>query len=661
MSASRDAVKLHSSTSSSTFAVNFPGVRSPVSLTVTDSPDGAAFLGTVWTLRSDTGAWLCQHTGPPLAQTTQQQASSVALPWPQTGVPSLLRQLFDAFLPALGLVAFPLPHGARVRGLFLTPEDAWGERQRLLKLASRTWTGLPRRRTLARPTPNGRDGRSAVQQVLVDGAVVDSPEVVRRTVSGATPHSVSLSTAAALASSPPCTQQHEQRRSINATVTCVPDAIAVRDAVQLLRARSAQSTPSAQPLVHDFAASLPPPGADAMLDALPVFSVPSMVIGLPSVDGTRALFRPWFLSKRCLDAVLAWAHREHVRHVLRLRAASRRSLAVATARGAAFLRAVAFGEELPPFDDGGGISLFPPSQGGGEGRDEGGDDEGDSLEDGGVDDTDALVKDYMQDLLGSSHRGDSLRGALGDDDGGDDGGGGNGRPGTPQGGVHPVAALLSKLLFPWMAFPPSTSTPPAASGSQSAADDGSDDGGGKHHGTGLRIELPSPAHAAAAAAISTALAFAAVTLALAAPAGDAIDSMLARTAPGRRLLLTGKLIIPRGKGPQDELDAVLSGDDITVSTWQRVREEAAQTLAEAQKQRRSSKRRQPVSVGGDSEPEVIPDVLADGSEEQRHEHDDEDDSSGGDGVGVPTPEELDKVARPLFVGDLGLLGTQQRK
>ena len=153
-----------------TVAVHFPGARLPLSLTVTSDNDGAAFVGSVWTLRSDTGAWVCQHSGPPLATPL---ATPPDTPSGLLRAQALLRQMLDTVFPQLAPAAFPLPTGASVRGFYVTEGEAAAERDRLLRRSKRQalLSFLPLRRGLSRPGASGK----AVQQLLVDGSVVDDP------------------------------------------------------------------------------------------------------------------------------------------------------------------------------------------------------------------------------------------------------------------------------------------------------------------------------------------------------------------------------------------------------------------------------------------------------------------------------------------------------
>ena len=372
-----------------TVAVHFPGAQFPLSLTVTAEDDGAAFVGNVFTLRSDAGAWIAQHSGSPL--------ETPPPPAPAGLLPALLRQLLESAFPQLIPASFPVPPGASLRGFFVAESDCAAERDRLLRRNKRRalLSFLPLRRGLARP------GGKTVQQLVVDGSVVDSPKAAVEALQSATPHWVGLSTAALVTAR--CSQTQGDGAS---TIRWVPSTRAAKDAAKLRRAQGTKAASASEETLQQ--AQTQTPGgvtthtradADALLDALPVFSVPSVVIGLPGLNGRRVLFRPYFLDKRNLDAVLVQAHKMHLKQIMQARAASRRGTAVATARAAAILRAVAFGEELPPMDDGGG-GVLPPH-----GGESGEDDTGDSLEDGGIDDTDSLVKEYVVDSAPrDSHR-----------------------------------------------------------------------------------------------------------------------------------------------------------------------------------------------------------------------------------------------------------------
>ena len=626
-----------------TVAVHFPGARLPLSLTVTSDNDGAAFVGSVWTLRSDTGAWVCQHSGPPLATPL---ATPPDTPSGLLRAQALLRQMLDTVFPQLAPAAFPLPTGASVRGFYVTEGEAAAERDRLLRRSKRQalLSFLPLRRGLSRPGASGK----AVQQLLVDGSVVDDPKAALETLKSATPHLVSLSTAALVTVR--CSQTHGEGAS---TIRWVPSARSTKDAAQLLGAQhTASASEVSQQPQEPPVSTRRQTDADALLDALPVFSVSSMAVGLPGANGRRVLFRPWFLDRRGLDAVLAQAHKAHLGHIMQARKASRRGNAVATARAAAILRAVAFGEELPPMDDGGGGAVPP------RGGDAGGeDDTGDSLEDGGIDDTDSLVKDYMKDLMGGGGGpGAAPRGPFGDM--GPDGDEEDGASQAPPSGGQPSGGPLAKVLFPWLSLP----------------------SGGGGHAPGVRLEPPTPAHAAAAASVGTALGFAAVSMALAAPLGDSIDALLARTKPGRRLLLTGRWGALPGGGAT--IEEVFSAADISVSTWRDVRANAATALhAARQKQRRGMR-----PIGGGEEPSSAKEndaadpggrlTAASGGngdasavdEDDDNEEEEEDNpllagfGEGGHGSRAPppTPEEMDQVERPLFVGDLGGMFSTRR-
>jgi hypothetical protein len=635
-----------------TISVHFPGAQFPLSLSVSSDPDGAAFVGNVFTLRSDAGAWIAQHSGPPL--------DTAPPPAPSGLLPALLRQLLHSAFPQLNPAAFPVPPGASLRGFFVAESDCAAERDRLLGRHKRQalLSNLPLRRGLARP-----GGNKVVQQLVVDGSVVDSPKAAVDALQSATPQWVGLSTAALVTAR--CSQAQGDGASTT-SIRWVPSTRAAKDAAKLKRSQNSkaaaseetqqQAQPSGGVCTHADA------DADALLDALPVFSIASVVIGLPGLNGRRVLFRPYFLDKRNLDAVLVQARKTHLKQIMQARAASRRGNAVATARAAAILRAVAFGEELPPMDDGSG-GMFPPKgdDGGGE------DDTGESLEDGGIDDTDSLVrlpppgvsrpcllktsgysqvKDYMKDLMGGSGPG-AARGPFGGM--GEDGDDEDGAHNAPHSTQHSGGGPLAKVLFPWLSLP--------STGGQA---------------TGVRLEPPTAAHAAAAAAVGTVLGFAAVTMALTAPLGDSIDALLAHTKPGRRLLLTGRWTVPTD-GPA--IEETFTAGDVNVSTWRDVRANAATALRAARQKRRRGMR--PIAGGGEPTKAEVQDGgdaggglnAASGFSGDGSAADDDDDEEenpllegvgeDGDAMPAPTPEEMDQVERPLFVGDLGgMLGTR---
>ena len=251
----------------------------------------------------------------------------------------------------------------------------------------------------------------------------------------------------------------------------------------------------------------------------------------------------------------------------------------------------------------------------------------------------------MKDLMGASGPG-AARGPFGGmgEEGDEEDGAHHAQPSTQQ----PSGGPLAKVLFPWLSLP--------SAGGQAP---------------GVRLEPPTPAHAAAAAAVATALGFAAVTMALAAPLGDSIDALLAHTKSGRRLLLTGRWTVPKG-GPA--IEETFAAGDVNVSTWRDVRANAATALRAARQKRRRGMR----PIAGSGEPSTAEGHDARGGLNATTG------GSGGDGAAVydddeegeenpvlegadengnpmapPTPEEMDRVERPLFVGDLGgMLGTK---
>ena len=219
---------------------------------------------------------------------------------------------------------------------------------------------------------------------------------------------------------------------------------------------------------------------------------------------------------------------------------------------------------------------------------------------------------------------------------------------APPSTQQPSGGPLAKVLFPWLSLP--------SAGGQAP---------------GVRLEPPTPAHAAAAAAVGTALGFAAVTMALTAPLGDSIDALLAHTKPGRRLLLTGRWTVPKG-GPA--IEETFAAGDVNVSTWRDVRANAAIALRAARQKRRRGMR--PIAGGEQSTAEGQDaggglNAATGGNGDDGAADDDEDEEGeenpllegadeNGNPMATPTPEEMDKVERPLFVGDLGgMLGTKR--